>query len=157
MNKFLAKLRKENKLSLVEPSQDICDSYSEKSSNCLKSAKILLQNNLYENSISLSYYAMYNLLIALLFRIGIKCENHNSSILILKLLFDENELYKIIFEAKKERIDKQNYVTAEKDEITKKIAEELFNTAEDFILRSKLLVKNLNNDIIDKLRMKFQQ
>ncbi len=43
-NKFLNKLNKEEKLEAVEPSKDICDSYSEKSSDCLKSAKLLLQN-----------------------------------------------------------------------------------------------------------------
>src|SRR3989344_5520009 len=135
-NKFLNKLKKEEKLELVEPSEEISDSYFEKSANCLKSAKLLLQNNLYENSISMSYYAMYNLLLALLFRVGIKCENHSGSILLLKLLFEQNDLFKLISDAKKERIDKQYYVTTEKDEITKEIAEELFNDAENFVLKT---------------------
>lgn len=155
MNKFLNKLKKEEKLELVEPSNDICDSYSEKSANCLKSAKLLLQNNLYENSIGQSYYAMYNQLLALLFQIGIKCENHGGSILLLKLLFGEDELYKLISNAKKERIDKQYYITTEKDEITKEIAEELLNNAEEFVLKMKLIIKNLNNDQIDQLKGKF--
>jgi len=155
-NKFLNKLKKEEKLELVEPSEDICDSYSEKSANCFKSAKLLLQNNLYETSIGLSYYAMYNLLLALLFRVGIKCENHGGSILLLKLLFGEDDLYKLISDAKKERIDKQYYVTMEKDEITKEIADELLNHAEDFVLRLKLVVKNLNNDDIEELRREFE-
>ena len=154
-NKFLNKLKKEEKLELVEPSEEICNSYSEKSVNCLKSAKLLLQNNLYENSIGQSYYAMYNILLALLFRVGIKCENHGGSILLLKLLFSENDLYTLISDAKKERIDKQYYVTTEKDEITKEIAEELLNDAENFILKMKVVVKNLSNDIVGELRGKF--
>ena len=92
-NKFLDKLKKEEKLELIDPSEDICDSYSEKSANCLKSAKLLLQNNLYENSISMSYYAIYNIHLALLFRVGIKCENHGGSILLLRLLFPRQEYY----------------------------------------------------------------
>ena len=104
----------------------------------------------------MSYYAMYNLLLTLLFRIGIKCENHGGSILLLKILFSENELYKLISDAKKERIDKQYYVTTEKDEITKEIADELLNNAEDFVLRLKLVIKNLNNDSIDELMKKFE-
>ena len=92
-NNFLNTLKTEEKLELVESSEEIYDSYLEKSANCLKSAKLLLQNNLYENSIGMSYYAMYNLLIALLFKIGIKCENHGGSILLLKLLFDKSTLY----------------------------------------------------------------
>ena len=155
-NKFLNKLKKEGKLELVEPSEDICNSYSEKSANCSKSAKLLLQNNLYENSIGQSYYAMYNILLALLFRVGIKCENHGGSILLLKLLFGEDDLYKLISDAKKERIDKQYYVTTEKDEITTEIADELLNNAEDFVLNMKVIIKNLNNDFVEELREKFE-
>jgi len=81
---FLNRLKKEGKLTLVEPSEEICNSYLEKADNCLKSAKLLLQNNLYENSVSMSYYAMYNSLTSLFFKIGIKCENHSGSILIFK-------------------------------------------------------------------------
>lgn len=154
-NKFLNKLKKEEKLELVEPSEEIQESYSQKSTDCLKSAKLLLQNNLFENSIGMSYYAMYNLLLALLFRVGIKCENHGASILLLKLLFGEDDLYKLISNAKKERIDKQYYVTTEKDKITKEVAEELFNNAEDFVLKIKVVIKNLNNDSIDEIREKF--
>jgi len=155
-NKFLNKLKKEGKLELVEQSEDICDSYSQKSADCLKSAKLLLQNNLFENSIGMSYYAMYNLLLALLFRTGIKCENHGGSILLLKLLFGQNDLYKLISDAKKERIDKQYYVTTEKDEITREIADELLNNAEDFVLKIKVVIKKLNNDSIEELREKFE-
>ena len=155
-NKFLNKLKKEEKLELVEPSEDICDSYSQKSADCLKSAKLLLQNNLFENSIGMSYYAMYNLLLALLFRVGIKCENHGCSILLLKLLFDEDDLYKLISDAKKERIDKQYYVTTEKDEITKEIADELLSNAEDFVLKMKVVIRSLSNDSIEELREKFE-
>ena len=153
--KFLNKLKKEEKLGLVEPSENICESYSDKSANCLKSAKLLLQNNLYENSVGMSYYAMYNQLTALLFMAGIKCENHAGSILLLKLLFNEEELFRLISNAKKERIDKQYYVTTEKDEITKEIAEELLKNAEDFVLKMKLLVKRLNNDSINEVKKKF--
>jgi len=156
MNNFLNKLKSQEKLELIEPSEDIQDSYTEKSSNCLKSAKLLLKNNLYENSIGMSYYAMYNLLIALLFRVGIKCENHGGSIFLLKLLFEDSELFRIISDAKKERIDKQYYVTTDKDEITREITEELLDDAEEFVLQMKLVINNLNNDSIDEIRKKFE-
>jgi len=99
---------------------------------------------------------MYNLLLALLFRAGIKCENHSASILLLKLLFGKDDLYNLISDAKKERIDKQYYVTTEKDEITKEIADELLNNAEDFVLKVKVVIKNLNNDFIEELREEFE-
>ncbi len=152
-NRFLVNLKSEGKLSLIEPSADISGSYTDKSMDCLKSAKLLLENSLHENSISMSYYAMYNMLIALLFRVGIKCENHGASILLLRLLFGENELSRLISDAKKERIDKQYYIKPEKDEITRKITQELLNDAEEFTLKMKLSINNLDNDSV----MKYQE
>lgn len=106
---FLNRLKREGKLALVEPSPEICASYLKKAEDCLKSASLLLNNDLFENSISMSYYAMYNSLTALLFRVGIKCENHSGAIILLKL-FGDLTLYKSISSAKKERIDKQYYI-----------------------------------------------
>ncbi|MBS3088829.1 HEPN domain-containing protein [Candidatus Pacearchaeota archaeon] len=77
---FLSKLRREGKLEIVEPSEEMKKSYILKSESNLTSAKILLNNNRLEESVSLAYYSMYHLLIALLFKIGIKSENHSGSI-----------------------------------------------------------------------------
>ena len=52
---FLAELMAEGKLELVEPSGDIARSYVRKAENSLKSARVLLQNSLLEDSISMSY------------------------------------------------------------------------------------------------------
>ncbi len=155
-NKFLSKLRKEEKIELVEPSSEICDSYLEKSKNCLTSAGLLFKNDLYENSVGMSYYAMYNSLIAFLFRVGIKSENHSGSILLLKLLFDEAELFKIISNAKEERIDKQYYVTTEKDDLTKEPTQELLADAEDFVLKIKVIISNIAGEYAENMREKFR-
>ncbi len=104
----------------------------------------------------MSYYAMYNSLIALLFRTGIKCENHAGSILLLKLLFGKKELFKLISDAKEERIDKQYYVTTEKDELTKESTQELLLNTENFVVKMKLVIKNLNNGYIEEIRDKFE-
>jgi len=149
---FLNKLKNEGKLELVEPSLDICESYLEKAGNSMKAAKILAQNNLYENSVSMSYYAMYNSLTALLFRVGIKSENHSASIIIFKELFGRIDLYKMISFAKKERIDKQYYVDFT---LTKESAEDLAKKAEDFLVKMKLIIKNLKNDDILRVRKEF--
>jgi len=98
---FLARLAKEGKLEVVEPSEEICSAYLTKAENSLKSARILLENGLYENSVSMSCYAMYNSLTALLFKTGIKCENHSGSIILFKRLFRKENLYRIISFAKK--------------------------------------------------------
>ena len=152
---FLSKLKKEEKLGLVESSEEICQSYLEKSDNCIKSARLLLNNNLYENSVSMSYYAMYNSLIALLFKTGIKCENHSGSILLLNLLFEKNDLFKIISKAKKERIDKQYYISEENDEITQKEVEQLLKNSEDFVLNLKTIIQRLNHEDVNNFRENF--
>lgn len=154
---FLNRLKKEEKIELVEPSEEICKSYIEKADNCLKSAKVLLQNKLYENSISMSYYAMYDSLLSLLFKTGIKCENHSGSILLFQKLFDRNDLFKIISFAKKERIDKQYYVTSKHNTLlTEKSTKDLLLKSEKFLVQIKLLIKNLNTGETEDIRKKFE-
>jgi len=153
---FLNKLKKEEKLEIIEPSEEICNSYLEKADNCLKSSKILLKNKLHENSVSMSYYAMYNSLTALLFKTGIKCENHTGSIILLKELFKQNKMHKIISSAKKERIDKEYYVTSKENLIlAEEIAKDMFSKAEEFLIQIKLLIKNVNFEEIEKIKKIF--
>ncbi|MFH1401057.1 MAG: HEPN domain-containing protein [Nanoarchaeota archaeon] len=154
-NRFLANLSREGKLELVEPSEAICASYTGKSENCLKSAKLLLENSLYENSIGMSYYAMYDALLATLFRAGIKCENHAGSILLLNIVFNEDAAHQTISEAKKERIDKQYYVTTDKDEATRESAQALLSDAHGFVLKLRVIISRMNHDSIGDLRNRF--
>jgi uncharacterized protein (UPF0332 family) len=102
----------------------------------------------------MAYYAMYNSLIALFFRVGIKCENHSASLILFKKLFNRNDLFKIISFAKKERIDKQYYVTTE-DILTKESAEDMYKKAENFLVQIKLLINELHIENIEKIRKKF--
>lgn len=103
MNKytFLHRMQKKGKIKMVEPSEEIFNSYILKSEDCTKSSKLLLDEGLYENSISLSYYSMYNALTALFFKIGLKCENHTASIILFKIVFKDEDLYDMIKEAKR--------------------------------------------------------
>ena len=105
--RFLKLLNRKGKLKLVESSEEIMKSYLEKSERSLLSSRVLLDNNLLEDSVSMAYYSMYNSLLSLLFYVGIKCENHSGSIILLKEVF-EIDNSNIGF-AKKERVDKQYY------------------------------------------------
>ena len=149
---FLIKLKKEGKLNLIEPSEEIKQSYLEKSESNIISAKILLENNRLEESVILAYYSMYHSLVALLFKSGIKSENHTASIILLKEVFgiDNSE---ITF-AKKERVDKQYYIDFE---ITKKQVEDSIKKAE--IFNSKILdfISRLTNEMIKDYREKFKE
>lgn len=132
---------KEGKLKIVDPSENMKESYVEKSKRSLKSAVILLENNLVENSVPMAYYSMYNMLTALLCIVGIKCENHSGSIILLKELFGIDNS-KISF-AKKERVDKQYYVDFK---VSSEQAENLIKSAREF--------NSILYDFIDKLTAK---
>jgi len=154
---FLRKLREERKLEIVEPSEEMKISYLQKAENCLKSAKLLFQNQLYENSTSEAYYCMYNSLLALLFKTGIKSGNHSASIIILKSLFNEESLYKIISFAKEERIDKQYYVESHQIiKVTKESCKNMVLKSEDFLVKMKLLISKLSNEKINSIRNSFE-
>ena len=148
---FLIKLKEEGKLELVEPSEEIKQSYIDKSDSNLISSKILLENNKLEESVGLAYYSMYNSLIALLFKIGIKSENHVASIILLKELFgiDNSD---IAF-AKKERVDKQYYINFE---ITKEQVEDAVRKAELFNGKILDFISKITNEDIQVCRKKFE-
>ena len=67
---FLEKLHKEGKIELIEPSNEIAESYKNKSESNLISAKLLQENKRLEESVSLAYYSMYNMLTSLLYMLG---------------------------------------------------------------------------------------
>lgn len=154
---FLSKLKKENKIELVEPSEEIKLSYLKKAENCFKSAKILFNNQLYENSTSEAYYCMYNSLLALLFKTGIKSENHSASVTLFEFLFDAKDLTEIIKFAKRERIDKQYYVEAYQiTKATEESCRDMVFKAENFLVKMKLYISNLTNEKIVHIRKSFQ-
>ncbi len=147
---FLNKLKKQGKLDVVESSEEIKESYLEKSESNLISAKILLKNERLEESVSLVYYSMYNLLLALLFKTGIKSENHTASIILFKEIFEKDNSF-ILF-AKKERVDKQYYVDFK---ITKKEVEDLINKTELFNEELFDFISKLTNEKIKIYKDKF--
>lgn len=150
---FLRKLWREGKLVVVEPSDDVKESYLAKADNCLKSAKILLQSGLYENSVGEAYYGMYNCLSALLYKVGIKCENHSASIILLGTLFGAGSLARTISLAKRERIDKQYYVESrQKAKVTEGSCRGMILKTEDFIIKMKILIGRISVDDVAKAR-----
>ena len=151
---FLIKLNKENKLEIVEASPEVSESYLKKSESHFESSKILMHENKLEESVSMAYFGMYHSLLALLFRCGIKCENHSACIILLKELFQEDNLEKEISSAKAERIDKQYYTDFS---INKKDCENMLKTSENFIFKIKSLIKSLNKEKIDTYREELSE
>jgi uncharacterized protein (UPF0332 family) len=158
MKKFLTKLKQEGTLELVEPSRNISQAYHIKAQNCLRAAKILSKERLYENAVSQGYYAMYNAIQSCLFLSGIKCENHTASILLLNYLFGKSDLQRTIAKAKQERIDKDYYMTgAQNEPITAEIAMRMIKDAEHVITSLQLLKEGLDEKSISKAREKIMK
>ena len=149
---FFAKLKKQEKLQIVKPSNEVCQAYLEKSERSLKSAKATYEIESYEDSVALSYYSMYYNVLALFFKIGVKCENHTATIILLKKIFDIDN--KIIKKAKTERVDKQYYVdfSVTKDEVNKMI-----RTAEEFNADIFNYIDSLNKNKIEEYRQKTEE
>jgi uncharacterized protein (UPF0332 family) len=148
---FFNRLQEEGKLQLVPPSEEIMSSYLKKSDSHLESAKLLLENDRLEESVSLTYYSMYYMLPSLFFRVGIKCENHSAAIILLKELFNVDN--SLISYAKKERIDKQYYVDFK---IMKEEVKELIEAAEIFNSNILDFIEKLNSEKIEEFRMKME-
>ncbi len=148
---FLAKLNSGGKLGFVEPSADISKSYSLKSDSYIDSSRLLLKNEKLEEAVSMAYYSMYYMVLSLLFKVGIKCENHTASILILKEVFGINN--KDIFEAKTERIDKQYYVDFK---VKTSEVEDLISKASEFRKELYDFISKLTSDSIEKYKSKLK-
>lgn len=149
---FLVKLRDEGRLDFVKPTEEICRSYIEKSESNMASARILLETKHLEEAVSLAYYSMYHMLTALLFRTGIKCENHSASIILLKGAFGiDNSDIKY---AKRERIDKQYYVDFS---VTSEDVISIVAKAEEFNGNLLDFISRLGNKAISEYRERISQ
>lgn len=149
---FFARLRDEGALQLGEPSEEIKTAYVKKSESYLASARLLLANERLEESVSMAYYSMYYIVLALLFRVGIKCENHSAAIPLLKEVFEVDNTD--ISSAKKERIDKQYYVDFS---IAREEVGELIDKAERFNAKILDFIEKLNNEKISNFRGRMER
>jgi uncharacterized protein (UPF0332 family) len=95
---------------------------------------------------------MYNMLMALFFKVGIKCENHTGSIILLKELF-EIDNSKIEF-AKKERVDKQYYTDFN---LSRKEVENLILMTKDFNSNLYDFIDRMTSKNVDDFRYKLKE
>jgi len=152
IKKLVKELKKQGRVKLVQRSDNIPNSYLKKSENSLKAAKILLKQGLLEESLSMSYYSMYNKLLCLLYKIGIKSESHLFSVYVLKEIFNFDNT-EILF-AKKERIHKQYYPNLN---LIKKDALEMIKLSENFSEKLGLFIDKISLEDIEKYRNKLRE
>jgi len=147
---FLARMYQKKKIQLVNPNEDIKSAYIQRSEESLSSAKTLLKIGNLNDSVALFYYSMYHCLLALMFRIGIKCENHTAAIIILKDVFglDSRDIRK----AKNDRVNKQYYIDFR---ITEEEVKETMVLAENFIADLRDFIERLGEQDIKDYRKRF--
>jgi len=146
---FLVRLAEDGKLLAVEPNAVLKEAYLQRSNESLSSAKVLLDAGNLKDAVALAYYSMYHCLLAALFRIGIKCENHAGSIILLNAVFDVDNSQ--ISKAKSERVDKQYYVDFS---VTLEEAKESIRIAEEFISNLNNLIETLSEEKVKELHKK---
>ncbi len=154
---FLNKIKEEGKLLLVECSEEMALSYEKKSIECREVAKLAFENNYFESAVTQSYYSVYNNVLSLFFKCGIKCENHSAAVIILRDFFNQTELYYLFSKIKEERIDKQYYTTLTKNDIsTKESAKESIDIMMKFNAKIIAFKNNISNEAIDTIRKRFE-
>ena len=112
MEKIKWCMKLNNGIEIIEPNDNLCDTYIKKAENALKAALALKGNKEWE--ISSSYYAMYFALYAVMMKIGVKCENHTCSILTVTLLLGDEKTRTINLH-KDKRIDAQYYMKLDQE------------------------------------------
>jgi len=149
---FLIRLIKERNIESVEPSNEVSRAYLEKSRRYIGTSNLLFNNERFEESISMSYYSMYYSLLSLLFKVGIKSENHTASIILLKDVFNINNS-KISF-AKSQRVDKQYYIDFK---ITKEDSKELIEISQAFNAELESTIMKIKEEDIKRYKKIFEE
>ena len=137
-------------LKIVEPNERLSKSYLEQAkSSLLRAKKDFEDKDLLWTTVAI-YYAEYYALYSFLQRIGVKCENHSCSILIIGVLLGEDKI-KTINEHKDKRIGAQYYMKVDQEIKVKAMLTE----AQNFISSLDGLISNLSEKEIKEYRDKI--
>lgn len=154
---FLNKLKIEESLKLIESSDEISKSYLIKSDKCIQVAKLAFEAGIYENAVSEAYYSIYNTVMSLFFKCGIKCENHSAAVILIKDLFHLDKLHIVFSEYKKDRIDNQYYLPVVGTEpINKEKCNERIAMAQRFNMELRAYTGKLTLQEITRIRKDFE-
>ncbi len=147
--KFLIKLKKEGKINLMASSEEVKESYLKDSESYFISSKMLFKDNRLKESTQLIYFSIYYSILALLFKIGIKSENHACSIILLKEIFGLDNSFALILQKKRVGTYYPDF------ELEKQELNELIQKAEEFNLNLLDFISKLTNEQIKLYKNKF--
>lgn len=138
-------LRQNKGIKLVEPNESISENYFKES---LSDFDMIEKVNPKWKTVT-AYYSCYNSVYAILVKIGIKCEIHDCTIALMKMIgFDKAEI-KFLDSLKKERVDVQYYLRASSLAIDR-------NQVLEFLNKCKEIIRNMNDNEINKIRTKIK-
>ncbi|MFH1359011.1 MAG: HEPN domain-containing protein [archaeon] len=137
-------------LKIVKPNERLSKSYLEQAKSSLHRAyKDFEDNDLLWATVTI-YYSEYYALYSFLQKIGIKCQNHSCSILMVKNLLGE-EKTQIIDKHQEKRIDAQYYMKVDqKDKVR-----EMLRKAKEFVSTFDEIISNLYDGEIKGYRDKI--
>lgn len=139
-------------LKIVEPNKNLSESYFKFSEDTLSKVKRLINEEDYLWASVRIYYCAYYCVYGFLQRIGVKSENHDCSIELIKVLLEENEV-KDIDSFKDSRIESQYYLKSGKKEVLIKN----YDLVKKFYLKFKEKVSLLNEKEVQGYRNKIKE
>lgn len=138
-------------VKITNPSKIISDSYIGLAKSTLKGAGMMLDGKDLLWATVMIYYAEYYALYSFLARIGVKCENHLCSILLVAYLLGREKTKKIERDRYR-RVDAQYYLrTVEEDRIM-----DMFNSAKIFVNEFDDIVSKIKDEKIDSYRRRLK-
>ena len=138
MNRIKWCLEQKKGIELVEPNDNLCKAYFKEAEDTLSC--IDPKNEKW--ALIMAYYACYNSLYAILMKAGIKCEIHDCTLKLMKLITDFGEDdHKLLSGLKDKRIQNQYYL--------KRMPLTELSSVQDFFLKCKKVALNID---VEKLR-----
>ncbi len=150
MNKVKWCFLTSNGLKIIEPNLIVSNSYLSQAEKTLSKVKELIDEEDFIWASARIYYCAYYLISSFLQKIGVKSENHNCSIELIKYLFEDDfniELFK------KNRIDSQYYFKFRQ----KKDLLKIYSKVKLFYLNFKEKIEGLKEKDVKKIRIKIKE
>ncbi len=143
-------LKQEHGLKLIEPNENMSQSYIKMAEESINVLPSLEKSRIW--TAATSYYIFYYSLYSLMLRIGVKCEIHTCSIEFMKThlhdLYSKQDI-KMLELAFGVRIDLQYYADRPVDE---EALDKSRTYCKDFFIRTKDILSKINDEQIDKIR-----
>ena len=146
--------RIKNGISLIAPNETLASAYLKKAEEALETMQTITARDW---RITTAYYAMYFSLYAVLTRLGIRCENHSCTILLMERLlsnyFTPAEVT-LVERARGARVDAQYYISRE---VPDPLCEELIRAAPRFLVKCAAIVSAMNERTVGTLRKRLME